>query len=76
MIRIGIGGNILTPDQLRAIGWTLIDSANAQDRYAVQLAQSQAKPGDARERAQADRAASVAIRHASKLREILQGLRA
>jgi len=76
MIRIGIGGNILTPDQLRAIGWTLIDAGNAQDRYAVQLAQSQAKPGDARERAQADRAASVAIRHAAKLREILQGLRA
>lgn len=76
MIRIGIGGKVLTPDELRAIGWTLIDAGNAQDRYAVQLAQAHAKPGDAKERAQADRAASVAIRHASKLREILQGLRA
>lgn len=76
MIRIGIGGKILSPDELRAIGWTLIDAGNAQDRYQLQLKQAQDKPGDARERAQADLAASVAIRHASKLREILQGLRA
>jgi len=76
MIRIGIGGKVLSPDELRAIGWTLIDAGNAQDRYQLQLKQAQAKPGDARERAQADRAASVAIRHAARLREILQGLRA
>lgn len=60
MIRIGIGGKVLSPDELRAIGWTLIDAGNAQDRYAVQL----------------DLAASVAIRHAAKLRTMLQGLRA
>lgn len=75
MIRIGIGGKVLSPDELRAIGWTLIDAGNAQDRYAMQLKQSQAKPGDARERAQADRAASVAIRHAAKLRAMLGDLR-
>ncbi len=42
MIQIKYGSRSLSSDELHAMGWALIDAGKTQDRYAIQLAQSQA----------------------------------
>ena len=75
MIQIKYRDKVLTPDQLQEMGWALIDAGNAQERYAVQLAQSQADPASVKERKQADRAATAVIRTARKVLEKVMDLR-
>ena len=76
MIQIKFRDKVLTADQLQEMGWALIDAGNAQERYAVQLAQSDADPASAKERKQADRAATAVIRTARKVLEMVEELRA
>lgn len=75
MIQIKYGSRSLSSDELHAMGWALIDAGKTQDRYAIQLAQSQADPTNEREREQADKAASAALRAARKVSRILEGFR-
>jgi hypothetical protein len=75
MIQIKYAGKTLTSDQLHKIGWAIIDAGKTQDRYAIQLAQSKADPTNEKERDQADRAASNALRAARKVSRILEGFR-
>ena len=76
MIQIKFRDKVLTADQLQEMGWALIDAGNAQERYATQLAQSQADPASAKERKQADRAATSVIRTARKVLQMVLELRA
>ena len=75
MIQITYRGKALTPDQLQDMGWTLIDAGNAQERYAVQLAQAEADPSNEKERNQANRAESAVLRTARKVLEMVEELR-
>lgn len=76
MINITYRDKALTPDQLQEMVWALIDAGNAQERYAVQLAQAEADPASAKERKQADRAAAAVIRTARKVLQVVVDLRA
>lgn len=75
MIQIGIGKRILSSDEIRAMGWSLINAATRLDRYHIQLAQSRANPDSEKERAEADKAASRALAAGRKVRKLVEGLR-
>ncbi len=75
MIQITYAGNALTPDQLHKIGWKFIDAGKTQERYKLQIAQSKLDPMNEKEREQADRAASNALRAARALGRAIEGLR-
>jgi hypothetical protein len=60
-VNILLGGKLVTTERLRQIGFMLVDLAGKVDRYHVQLEQSKAAPGDMKERAEADRAATRAM---------------
>jgi len=75
MIQIKYRDKVLTPDQLQEMGWALIDAGNAQERYAVQLAQAEADPSSEKERKQADRAGTAVLRTARKVLEMVEELR-
>lgn len=68
---ITLGSKPTSTDTLRKLGFALIDLATSVDRYEFQAAQSRAKPGDERERAQADKAASRAIGSMRKARKMI-----
>lgn len=68
---ITLGSKPTSTDTLRKLGFALIDLATSVDRYHLQLAQSQAKPDDERERAQADKAGSRALGAMRKARKLI-----
>lgn len=75
MIQIGIGKRVLSPTEIRSMGFSLINAATALDRYQLQLAQSQADPTSEKQRAEADKAASRALAAGRKVRKLIEGLR-
>ena len=74
MIHIKYRNRVLTSDELRDMGWALIDAATTQDRHAIQLAQSKADPTNEKEREQADRAASAVLRAGRKVIRLIESL--
>ena len=70
-MNILLGGKRVTTERLRQIGFMLVDLAGKVDRYHVQLAQSKAAPSDAKEREEADRAATRALEGMQIVRRVM-----
>lgn len=68
---ITLGSKPISTDKLRALGFALIDLATSVDRYHLQEAQAKSAPCDAKEREQADKAASRAIGAMRKARKLI-----